>query len=423
VIRSSAPVVAQDRVNLPLRFFAGVLLTLAVALALFALLMRPPFADLRAMTLFLSITAVISLAAGTAAYRLGWLERSPSVAWTLVAIYGLASLLTFINVWVTARLMFASQHDLLLATVLLLFAGGIAMALSSFLSADLARRMRILSDAAGAVAAGQLATHVEVTGHDELAALGRSFNAMSEQLEQSARRQQALEIQRRDLIAWAGHDLRTPLASVRAIIEALADGMVDDHASMERYLSTAQREVQSLSTLIDDLFELAQLDAGGLQLVRRPVALGDLVSDTLESFAALARERGVVLAGHPPDDNDIAEVDGEKIGRVLSNLVGNAIRYSPPGTRVEVSLRPGAQEVILRVCDSGPGIEPGDLGRIFERFYRGEKSRSRATGGAGLGLAIAKGLVEAHGGRIWVESVVGQGACFSMALPRNAPVV
>ncbi len=299
MIRSSAPVVAQDRVNLPLRFFAGVLLTLALALALFALLMRPPFADLRAMTLFLSITAVISLAAGTAAYRLGWLERSPSVAWTLVAIYGLASLLTFINVWVTARLMFASQHDLLLATVLLLFAGGIAMALSSFLSADLARRMRILSDAAGAVAAGQLATHVEVTGHDELAALGRSFNAMSEQLEQSARRQQALEIQRRDLIAWAGHDLRTPLASVRAIIEALADGVVDDHAGMERYLRTAQREVQSLSALIDDLFELAQLDAGGLQLVRRPVALGDLVSDTLESFAALAREARRRVGGPP----------------------------------------------------------------------------------------------------------------------------
>jgi signal transduction histidine kinase len=312
--------------------------------------------------------------------------------------------LTFFNVWLTARLMFASQHDLLLATVLLLFAGGMAMALGYFLSSALTDRIRLLDRAAKAVAAGDLDVRIPVRGADEMAMLARTFNQMAEQLQAVARQQRELEILRRDLIAWAGHDLQTPLASVQAVVEALADGMVDDAETAQRYLRTAQKDIRALSALIDDLFQMAQLDAGGLPLERAENSLSDLISDTLESFSELAVRQGIDLQGSVDAQVDPVNMDAQRIGRVLNNLVSNALQHTLAGGRVLVraSRKPGW--VLVEVTDTGEGIRPEDLPFIFDRFYRGEKSRSRSTGGAGLGLAIAKGIVEAHGGQIGVES-------------------
>jgi signal transduction histidine kinase len=402
-----------------LRFVGTVALTLALALGVFFLLMHPPMADLGFMTLFLAITALISVAVGYGAYRLGWIHRSPRISWVLLGSYALASALIFLNVWVTARLMFASQHDLLLATVLLLFAGGIAMSVGYFLSAALTDRIVTLDQAAREIAQGRLDVRVPVTGNDEMASLARTFNDMAEQLEAAAKKQQELDTLRRSLIAWAGHDLRTPLASVRAIVEALADGVVEDSETVSRYLHTAQREIRSLSLLIDDLFELAQLEAGGLRPERLPNSISDLISDTIESFSELAARQGVALAGSVGSDVDPVLMDAQLIGRVLSNLVGNALRYTPSGGSVQIQAGKQAGGTRVEVQDSGEGIRPDDLSHIFERFYRGEKSRSRATGGAGLGLAIAKGIVEAHGGQIGVESSVGQGTRFFFTLPSS----
>ena len=404
--------------RLPLRFVAGVGVALLLALLVFVLVMRPPAAELRAMAGFLAVTALISALAGYGAYRLGWLSRSPKLIWTLLAGYVLAALLTYLNVGFSARLMFASQHDLLLAGILLAFAGGIAMALGYFVAAALTDRIAAVCLAAEAVAAGDLGARVPVIGNDEVSHLARTFNAMAERLEEADRKQRELDTLRRDLIAWAGHDLRTPLASTRVIVEALADGVVDDPETMQRYLRTAQRDVQSLSLLIDDLFDLAQMDAGGLRLDRQPSSISDLVSDTLESFAALADRRGIVLAGGAEPGVDPVSVDVRLIGRVLSNLVGNALRHTPAGGTVTVRAGPVDGQVQIDVSDTGEGIFPQDLDRVFERFYRGEKSRSRATGGSGLGLAIAKGIVEAHGGRIWVESEPGAGATFHFTVLR-----
>ncbi|MFN2169008.1 MAG: HAMP domain-containing protein, partial [Anaerolineae bacterium] len=214
--------------NRHLRFIAGVCLTIALALGFFFVLMRPPMSDLGLMALFLGITAVISVAVGYGAYRLGWMNHAPRISWVVLGSYALSSLLTFLNVWITARLMFASEHDLLLATVLLLFAGGIAMSVGYFLSAALTDRIVALSRAAGEIARGKLSTRADVTGNDEMASLARTFNDMAAQLEAAAEQQRELDQLRRNLIAWAGHDLRTPLASIRAIVEALADGVVDD---------------------------------------------------------------------------------------------------------------------------------------------------------------------------------------------------
>ena len=409
----------RQPLNLLLRFLGGVILALSVTLLIFVFLMRPPVGEFANMTLFLSITALISLLAGYGAYRFGWLNRSPRLRWTLISGYVLSTVLTFVNVWVTARLMFINKHDLTLATILLVFAAGIAMALGFFLSSTVIDNIDALNRGAAAIAAGQLDTRVAVTGNDEMAELARAFNSMAAQLEAVERKQRELDTLRRNLIAWAGHDLRTPLASVRAIVEALADGVVEDDATRTRYLQTAQRDIGALALLIDDLFEMAQIDAGGLTLDIQANAMTDLISDTLESFSGLAAEKEIALDGAVQPGVDPVQCDARQISRVLTNLVGNALRHTPAGGHVFVRALPADGDVLVEIRDSGEGIPAEDLPHIFEQFYRAEKSRSRAGGGAGLGLAIAKGLVEAHGGEIRIRSVVGRGTSVAFSLPRT----
>ena len=408
---SSLPVLA--------RLLSGISLIVAFSLAFFYMLMSPPSNELALMALFLGITALASALVGYAAYRLGWVSRSPTLRWTLLGGYALASLLTFFNVWFSAQLMFASQHDLLLAIVLLVFAGGIATILGYFLSSTVTERINLLKDAAEKLAQGDLRTRVPVSGRDEVAALSMAFNQMAEQLQAADRKQRELESLRRDLIAWVGHDLHTPLTSMRAILEALSDGVVEEPDMVKRYLTTAQRDVMSLSALIDDLFQMSQLDTGGFPLHRAPASLSDLVSDTLETFSHLAKQQEITLEGEVESDVDPVVMDTQAIGRVLNNLISNALRHTPANGRVSVWVRRAGTGVEVTVSDTGEGIRPHDIPRIFERFYRGDASRSRnrGTGGAGLGLAIAQGIVRAHGGDIQVQSELGKGTQFTFHLP------
>jgi len=389
------------------RYIFGVLVIFAISLGIFYLVMSPPLSELGLMALFLAITALVSSLVGYLAYRLGWIALTPSLRWGLLAIYAISSALTFFNVWFSAKLMFASEHDLLLAIVLLVFAGGMAMALGYFLSSTMTDRIHLLKKAAEKLAGGNLETRVAISGHDEIATLAESFNQMASQLQAADEKQRELERLRTDLIAWVSHDLQTPLASIRAILEALYDGIVEDPETVKRYLSTAQRDVSSLSALIDDLFEMAQLDTGGIPLEKADSSLADLVSDTLESFSELASRQKIRLEGSVDADVDPIFMDTQRIGRVFNNLISNALRHTPAGGQIEVRARRAGSNVEVIVCDSGEGIRPEDLPNIFESFYRGEKSRSRATGGAGLGLAIARGIVRAHGGEIRVESQPG----------------
>jgi signal transduction histidine kinase len=402
---------------LPLRFALGLLIILALSLGGFYLSMHPPMGDLSLMALFLGFTAAASGLAGYIAYRLGWLERTPSLRLSLLAGYALASLLTFFNVWVTARLMFTSPHDLQLATILLVFATGIAMLLGYFLSSGVTRRIQSLRDAAHRLAESDLTVRAPLEGRDEIAALSASFNQMVERLQEADRQQRKIDILRRDLVAWASHDLQTPLTAIRVQIEALADGIVEDPVTAQRYLRTVQRQVNELSLLIDDLFQVAQLDAGGLIVQPADCSLSDLISDTLESLSALARERGVALSGSVSPDIDPALLDAPRIGRVLTNLIGNALRHTPAGGSVTLTAHRDSGRILIDVVDTGEGISQEDLPHIFERFYRGEKSRNRGTGGAGLGLAIAQGIIRAHGGDISAESQPGVGTSFHVSLP------
>ncbi len=405
--------------NVLFRFVTFTILILLIVLAIFYFVMQPQLADLREIAFFLSITTVITLLASQLAYKSGWINRAPSLRWSLFGTYVLSSILTFINVWLTADLMFVSPHDLLLGTILLVFASGIGMTMGYFFTETLAHRIMILNKTASQVRRGGLGARVTLDGRDEIAELGESFNEMLEQLEISQRKQQELDAFRRELIAWISHDLQTPLASIRAIVEALADGMVEDEETQHRYLLTATRDIQSLSSLIDDLFELAQLDAGGLQLDLQSNALSDLISDTSESFSALAKQKGLTLEADIKGDVDSTLIDVKRIGRVLNNLVSNAIRHTPPGGEIKLSARNANGGVELIVSDNGEGFNPQDLPYLFDRFYRGEKSRSRSTGGVGLGLAIAKGFVETHGGQIRAEGKSEGGARFVIWLPAS----
>lgn len=394
----------SPRLALPVKFFLFLLLILAFSLGIFYFLLRPPLNDLRLMALFLALTTLFSGIVGYVAYRLGWVQRSPTIRWTLLGGYALSSFLTFINVWVTARLMFASEHDLLMATVLLFFAGTIAMALGYIISTVLTERIHQLDIAAQTISQGDLDVLIPTEGRDEMAGLAQTFNIMAQRLKEADRQQRELEDLRRDLIAWVSHDLQTPLASIRAILEALADGMVEEPATVNRYLETAHMNIRSLSTLIDDLIQMSQLDTGRFPLDKADNSITDLISDTIESFSELASRKGVSLHASVEPGVDPVFMDAQRIGRVLNNLMSNALQHAPLDGRVEMDVVRAGEFIQVEISNPGVTIHQQDLPYIFDRFYRGEKSRSRATGGSGLGLAIARGIVEAHGGRIKVES-------------------
>ncbi|WP_420630675.1 sensor histidine kinase [Candidatus Leptofilum sp.] len=403
----------------PWRIFAvGIVAALAVVAILMAALMQAPVQEITTLMYWLSISSLISLALGYILYRRG-LARSPSLSLTLVLTYGWAGLLTLANVWLMSEQMFFSKdHDLILSGILLLFAAIIATTFGIFVAASVTDGLRQLARTAQQIAEGNLKARVSISGRDEVAMVGSTFNEMAAQLQQTAQEREELEQMRKDLIAWTSHDLRTPLTSIRAMIEALHDGVVDDPETVTRYYKTIRSDIIALNDIIDDLFELAQLDAGGLSMQMADHALGDLVSDTLEMFQALALEHEVTLRGTVAPDLGLVRMCAPKIGRVIANLVNNALRYTPAGGTVVVTAVRQKSEVIVTVQDSGSGFAKQDLERVFEQFYRGEQARSRAEGiGAGLGLAIAKGIVTAHNGRIWAENAPEGGAIVGFSLP------
>jgi len=402
--------------SLAARFILALIFILLLSVVGFYLAFRPPIDEVWLISGFLMITTIISAVAGYAAYRLGWMNRSPNIRTALLGSYALATILTFLNVWLTARLMFTDQHDLLLGTILLLFAGAIAMALGYLLSSSFLDRIDSLDQAAKKIANGNLTIRVQVEGRDELAELAVSFNQMASQLQDAADKRTQMESMRKELIAWIGHDLQTPLASVSAIIEALADGIVEDPATEKRYLQTAKKNIAALSHLIDDLFQMAQIDAGGLKLNIESVTMSDLISDTLVSFSQRAELGGVALQGSVDPGLAMVPMDIQRINRVLNNLVDNAIRHTPEGGKVEIHANKSGRYVAVEVIDDGEGISHEALPFIFDLFYIGEIQRANSNGGAGLGLAISKGIVEAHGGSIDVQSEPGR-TRFSFTIP------
>ncbi len=329
--------------------------------------------------------------------------------------------MVLVNVLFAALAMFVSRHDLIFLVLISLYATAVSIIIGAVVAASLADRLRMVSDGAKLLAGGDLTTRVampDTDAADETFVLASSFNMMAARLESAAMQHADDEEARRALIAAVSHDLRTPLAAVRAMIEAITDGVVTEPETVARFHATMSREIRTLSALIDDLFELSRLESGQIALSLAPVAVPELIAEVVEGLAVQAAAHAVRLTADVDAAVGDAILDRPAVRRVLTNLVGNAIRHTPADGTIGVSARPTPEGIQVDVSDTGEGIAPEDLPRVFERFYRGEKSRNRGTGGAGLGLAIARGFIEAHGGRIWVESTPGQGSRFSFVLPQ-----
>lgn len=284
---------------------------------------------------------------------------------------------------------------------------GLALVLAFFLSRRITAPVQSLVTAARNLGKGDFSQRAAVKSRDELGELATAFNSMAAELEKADKL-------RRDLVADVAHELRTPLSNIKGYLEGIQDGVVEaDDAT----LKLIYEEVQLLSRLVDDLHELALAESGGLSLDRQVCDIGDIVRDVAGAMGYQAAAKGLKLHLEMPEIAATAFVDGQRIGQVVRNLLGNAINFTPEGGEITISVGQTKDGVSVSVADSGPGIPPEDLPYIFERFYRVDKARSRATGGSGLGLTIAKRLIEAHGGQLTAESTPGKGSVFTIKLP------
>ena len=290
----------------------------------------------------------------------------------------------------------------------LLAAGVVAVLVSLLLSRGVVAPVRVLTVASERIAGGHYGERVPAAGSDELGQLAHSFNQMAEKLEQ-------VEAMRRQLIGDVSHELRTPLTAIKGSMEGLLDGVLP--ATPETY-QQIHAEAGRLARLVDDLQELSRVEAGAYPLDIYPVELSALVQTTLKQFIAQARAKGIELRSDLQPDLPPVMADRDRITQVLTNLVGNALQYTPAGGQVTIHSRRHQDEVQVSVVDTGIGIPTDHLPHLFTRFYRVDKSRSRhAGGGSGIGLTIARHLVEAHGGRIWAESGgEGKGSSFTFTL-------
>jgi signal transduction histidine kinase len=403
--------------NRLLGFAIGLGITLVGVVLMVALIFEPTAKDVPLFVVLVATPLIVAIAAAWIGQRWAWWRRFRRLAVALFIVYAIGAGLILFTMFITTRLMFLSQHDAELATVIVIYATGVTLVFGYFVVNNLTDSIGQLTLAAQSVRRGDLSTRADDRGSDEVATLARTFNEMTQQLANVRARERQLDQARRDWIAWVSHDLRTPLTSIRARAEALADGVVSQPHEVAAYLNAMRADTFALSHLIDDLSELARIDAGGLTLQRMPFPLADLVSDAIESLRVLAQERGIALTGRVADDVGSPSISPQHIQRVLTNLIGNALIHTPAGGSVDVDarveVRQGKRVVRVEVRDTGAGITPGDLPHVFERFYRGEPSRSRdfagRGGGMGLGLVIAKELVEAHGGRIGIDSEPGRG--------------
>ena len=337
---------------------------------------------------------LLSFAGAAAALRIGGHLRSLRTSLQVVALAAVA--VTGVVVGLAALTMFIEPHDLTLLLVALILGVGLGGVVAMAVAKPLTEHLAAVSSAASRVAAGDLSARTGVDRSDELGEVARSFDQMAARLETS-------DAERRLLTASISHDLRTPLASMQAAVEALQDGLAPDPPG---YLRGLSHDIDYLRRLVDDLFLMSRIDAGSYHLEMSEVDLAELADEAVEAVAPAAAKRRIRLDVATPGRVGIS-ADPAAIGRLFRNLLVNAVRHSPEGGRVRIELARTGTKVSALVSDEGTGFSLEVRARAFERFVRADDSRNRDTGGAGLGLAIAKGIVEAHGGTIEILDAGG----------------
>ncbi len=372
-----------------------------------------PTGDLLQILGYVALTAGLVAMAGLGVLYLVR-RRSLLLSVLVVALVAVAAVVA--GAMVAAGAMVISTQDLRVLVLIVALAGAAGAATAVVHARHVVRGSRALGRAAAALGDGAY-TSPTVPLNAELTALDGQLAEMSHRLEQGRQRERELEASRRELVAWISHDLRTPLAGVRAMSEALEDRVVQDSETVHRYHAGIRREADRLSAMVDDLFELSRINASALHLRLQEVALQDLVSDAVVTAAAVAAAKDVTVRADGPSAPALVLGSVPELGRVLANLLSNAVRCTGPGGVVEVSLSVGPASVTVAVQDACGGISPADLPRVFDVAFRGTAARTPGEdGGAGLGLAIARGLVAAHGGTITLENA-GPGCCAVVVLP------
>ncbi len=345
-----------------------------------------------------------------------WAMAAALCVWPIVAVV--------VGVVVTARMMFLSGHNLRLVMIIVVVSAVVASAFALRVGRPVVAGTGALTRAAatlggpGYSGAGRVPT-------TELATLAATLDATNTRLVESLQRERALEASRRELVAWISHDLRTPLAGIRAMAEAFEDSLITDAETTDRYHQRMLTDAERLTGMVDDLFELARLQAGALRLSLAKVRVADMVSDAVAAVDPIARARGVVVRGEA-DDLGCVDADAAEVGRALTNLLVNAIRHTPDDGTVEVTATMVADRALFAVADRCGGIPPQDLPRVFDLGFRGEPART--PGGdddprqprmrSGIGLAIVRGIIEAHGGAVSVDNQA-DGCRFVVALPTS----
>ena len=370
----------------------------------------------------IGVAAASAIGVGAVGLGVAWLLRRRSIRWQLSLVAVVAALSVLVGVVGAAQLMFISQHDWRVVALVAVVAGVVSLAVALALGAAIAHWSASLREDARQLARpGPYAPRGR--GPAEFRELSEELARTSEKLEESRAREARLEGSRRELISWVSHDLRTPLAGMRAMTEALEDGMAPDP---ERYRTQIRVEVDRMVRMVDDLFELSRIHAGVLRIEPETVLVGDLVSEAIAGADPVARARSIRLGGSVEEGIAIT-ADPAGLSRVISNLLMNAIRHTPADGVVEIHGRTVPDGVELSVTDGCGGIDAADMARVFDVAWQGEPARTPAqeeagrVRGAGLGLAIVKGIVEAHRGVIGVENVeagaVPVGCRFLVRLP------
>ncbi|HEY2286482.1 MAG TPA: ATP-binding protein [Streptosporangiaceae bacterium] len=369
--------------------------------------------DLATVCEYVGGIAVVVTGAGLIAVRL---LAARSVATILTVIAAVTVLATSGGVVMIAMKMFISSADLDVVMAVVIIGGIAGFVVALLVGRRVSRSTRLLLGAVQEVGPSGAYEAPDAVLPAELGGLSDALAAAHHRLAEARDRERALEASRRELVAWVSHDLRTPLAGLRAMAEALEDGVVADPPTVSRYHTQIRKETDRLTLMIDDLFELSRIHAGALRLVKRQVELGELIGEALTSAEPLARAKGVQLRGFAAASPAVV-VDTAEVGRALRNLITNAIRHTPAYGSVEVLGDEGAGMARVSVSDSCGGIPAEHLPRVFDVAFRGQPARTPGPDeGAGLGLSIARGIVEAHSGRIGVRNV-GPGCQFAIWLP------
>jgi signal transduction histidine kinase len=372
--------------------------------------------DLTHITEWVVGAAMLTTAIGVVGQRL-LARRSVGIQVALVALVTVVTALAAVGV-ISFEMFDVGDRDIMLELMGIAGLAGLAVAL--VVGRSVTRAARKLLGAVREVGDSGIYTPPAVTLPTELAGLSNGLAEVHDRLGRARAREQALEASRRELVAWVSHDLRTPLAGLRAMAEALEDQVVTDPREVSRYHSQIRVEADRLSAMIDDLFQLSKIHAGALRLSPRVIELDDLIAEVAASTEPLARAKGIRLTGACAPGMAVL-VDPAEFGRAVKNLVTNAIRHTPPDGTIEMVGAIKSGLACVSVSDECGGIPPGDLPRVFDVAFRGESARTPdPSGGAGLGLSIARGIVEAHSGKIAVRNT-GPGCQFLISLPLARP--